>query len=193
MRPEEVVDLTQRDYDSDTGGEARDDRGRQVAYQLADAAQRRNYKYRAGKESSGEHAGYAVLRGNRQQYRRHRAGRSGYLVGGSGEYSYHDTCNDRGHKSGGCVRTGADAECQSQRQRHRRNSKSSHQVLGQLLAVVAPELIFQVAYVLFKHCLPSFYSVCFFVCQTNNIILLFSTKVNQHYLHTFLHLPPGFW
>ena len=99
MSSEEIVDLTQRNDYRDTRGKSGDDRRGEIAYQLADPAYSRNNEYRAGEKSRSQHAGYAELSRNGQQYRRHSAGRSGDLVGRTGQHADNYTRYDSRHKS----------------------------------------------------------------------------------------------
>ena len=102
----------------------------------------RKDEQRTGEKGCHEHALHAVGRDQRAENGCHCTGRTGNLIIAAGQRRDDKTGNNRRNQAAGRRRTGRYAERQCQRQRHCRNARQTgHQVLGQLLPVVALEFL----------------------------------------------------
>ena len=101
----------------------------------------RKDEQRTGEKGCHEHALHAVGRDQRAENGCHRTGRTGNLIIAAGQRRNDKTGNNRRNQAAGRCCTGRYAERQCQRQRHCRNGQTGHQVLGQLLSVIALEFL----------------------------------------------------
>ena len=141
VRAEEVVDLPHCDDDRNTRGKTGDNRRGYEGGQVAEVQHGRKDEQRTGEKGCHEHALHAVGRDQRAENGCHCTGRTGNLIIAAGQRRDDKTGNNRRNQAAGRRRTGRYAERQCQRQRHCRNGQTGHQVLGQLLPVVALEFL----------------------------------------------------
>ena len=126
---EEVIDLPERDDDGDAGGEAHDDGHRNEADEAAELQKSRGEQQYAGGKAGEEDALQPVLRDDAEEHGAHRACGTGDLIGRTAENGDDDA------RGGG--RAGADAERQRERQRHGADGQARHDVLEELVGVIA--------------------------------------------------------
>ena len=141
VRAEEVVDLTHCDDDRNTRGKTGDNRRGYEGGQVAEMQHSCKDEQRTGEKGCHEHALHAVGRDQRAENGCHRTGRTGNLIIAAGQRRNDKTGNNRRNQAAGRCCTGRYAERQCQRQRHCRNGQTGHQVLGQLLSVIALEFL----------------------------------------------------
>ena len=134
---EEVIDLPERDDDGDAGGEAHDDGHRNEADEAAELQKSRGEQQYAGGKAGEEDALQPVLRDDADEHGAHRAGGTGDLIGRTAENGNDDAREDGGDESRGGGRAGADAERQRERQRHGADGQARHDVLEELVGVIA--------------------------------------------------------
>ena len=134
---EEVIDLPERDDDGDAGGEAHDDGHRNEADEAAELQKSRGEQQYAGGKAGEEDALQPVLRDDADEHGAHRAGGTGDLIGRAAENGDDDAREDGGDEARGGGRAGADAERQRERQRHGADGQARHDVLEELVGVIA--------------------------------------------------------